>query len=69
MSQTIAIFKGDIVRCSWCKEALGQYPTINADNLKQHDHYIKGLCEVLFDEEIAIDEWRTERMFDPTASE
>lgn len=66
MAQIAILLDGQIIKCSWCKEALGTYPNINAENIYQQDHYTKGQCEIVFNEDEAIEEWRLERSFNGT---
>ena len=70
MTQRVLLFDDlDNVGCSWCKEVIGKYPDIHLENMYQQPHYTQQLCEVIWNTDQAIEDYKTERMFDPTASE
>lgn len=65
------VIEGDTIECDYCKQTIGKIEYRNAryyasDSVLKH---YNELCEVLHNEDEAIEEWRRERMFDGTAGE
>ncbi len=69
MTQQRLVIEGDSITCDYCKDTIGTIEFRDGSKYVSESvlKHLNELCEVLHDEDEAIEEWRKERMFDGTA--